>query len=100
MPTYLNINQPPQNRMFVNSYPQNTNPQNTIPCLQIYNHVQECPVCAAAYSTSKMNTTSADGKKKLTDKFPVFFNEIYISPSIIVLIIVFIIMSLVIWFRK
>jgi hypothetical protein len=94
MPTYLNINQPPQNRMFANSYPQNT-----IPCLQIYNHVQECPVCAAAYSTSKMNTTSAD-EKKLTDKFPVFFNEIYISPSIIVLIIVFIIMSLVIWFRK
>lgn len=85
MPTYLNI-------------PNVTNSASSNTCMEIYNHMKDCPVCINAYNIK--DKFPATYQSKLTDKWPVFFNEIYISPTILILIITFIMLIFFVWTKR
>ncbi len=79
MPTYLN------------NYPMNSsqdNPVESINCRQIYEHVQDCPVCQQLFNSSLKNPIYETTPKKTLFSI----NEpIQISPTIIFFIIIIII---------
>ncbi len=91
MPTYLNIPNVTTSASSNTSSSSNT-------CMEIYNHMKDCPVCMNAYNIK--DKFPATYQTRLTDKWPVFFNEIYISPTIIILIITFIVLIFFVWSKR
>lgn len=103
MPTYLNI----PALMNHTTYRLTEPPQKTLPnydinalshknsCLQVYNHIENCPVCPLAYNLSELFVS-----KPVTNEFDWIFKDWYISPSLIILVVVFILMFFVLRMKK
>lgn len=92
MPTYLNV--PTHLQSFSQAVPQ------AVSCIDVYNHVKDCPVCTQTYDLKEKFTNTTSATTRPQDRWPLAFNEIYISPAFLLSLVTFILLIIFMWSKR